>query len=138
MVTSYIYFFEPRHDISKNVVCVTSKGSDQPAQARSLIRALAIRLNMLLTKKHLEVLHLRGGFTGSSEFTLVKMPHRRVSYVLTNDNTVQSVSLAVSVALSILAIYVLLPFSEEVGTFCICANVNIKRPHWKTGVKLFV
>ena len=44
---------------------------------------------------------------------------------LSNDNTVQSVSLAVSVVLSILAVYVLLPFSEAVGTF----NVNIKRPH---------
>ena len=113
--------------------CACTK-SDQ-----SLSYSLEYSMNVkLLTKQHLEVLHLRGGFTGSSEFTLVKMPHRRVSYVLTNDNTVQSVSLAVSVALSILAIYVLLPFSEEVGTFCICANVNIKRPHWKTGVKLFV
>ena len=113
--------------------CACTK-SDQ-----SLSYSLEYSMNVkLLTKQHLEVLHLRGGFTGSSEFTLVKMPHCRVSYVLTNDNTVQSVSLAVSVALSILAIYVLLPFSEEVGTFCICANVNIKRPHWKTGVKLFV
>ena len=39
--------FEPRHEISNNVVCATSKGSDQPAHTRSLIRALAGRLNIL-------------------------------------------------------------------------------------------
>ena len=38
---------EPRHEISNNVVCVTSKGSDQPAHVRSLIRAFASRLNIL-------------------------------------------------------------------------------------------
>ena len=35
---------EPRHEISNNVVCATSKGPDQPAHTRSLIRALASRL----------------------------------------------------------------------------------------------
>ena len=39
---------EPRHEISNNVVCATSKGSDQPAHMRSLIRAFASRLNILL------------------------------------------------------------------------------------------
>ena len=39
--------FEPWHEISNNVVCATSKGSDQPAQKRSLIRAIAGRLNIL-------------------------------------------------------------------------------------------
>ena len=39
--------FEPRHEISNNVVCVTSKGSDQPAHMRSLIRAFANRLSIL-------------------------------------------------------------------------------------------
>ena len=39
--------FEPQHEISKNVVCATSKGSDQPAHMRSLIRAFASRLNIL-------------------------------------------------------------------------------------------
>ena len=34
-------YFEPRHEISNNVVCATSKGSDQPAHTRSLIRAFA-------------------------------------------------------------------------------------------------
>ena len=33
--------FEPRHEISNNVVCATSKGSDQPAHTLSLIRAFA-------------------------------------------------------------------------------------------------
>ena len=40
-------FFEPRHEISNNVVCATSKGSDQPAHTRSLIRAFASRLHIL-------------------------------------------------------------------------------------------
>ena len=39
---------EPWHEISKNVVCATSKGSDQPAHTRSLIRAFASSLNILL------------------------------------------------------------------------------------------
>ena len=39
--------FEPQHEISINVVCATSKTSDQPAQRRSLIRAFASRLNIL-------------------------------------------------------------------------------------------
>ena len=38
---------EPRHEISNNVVCATSKGSDQPAHTRSLIRAFTGRLNIL-------------------------------------------------------------------------------------------
>ena len=33
--------FEPQREISKNVVYVTSKASDQPAHTRSLIRAFA-------------------------------------------------------------------------------------------------
>ena len=38
---------EPWHKISNNVVCATSKGSDQPAHTRRLIRAFASRLNIL-------------------------------------------------------------------------------------------
>ena len=38
---------EPRHEISNNVVFAISKGSDQPAHMRSLIRAFAGRLNIL-------------------------------------------------------------------------------------------
>ena len=37
----YIYIYEPWHGISNNVVCATSKASDQPAHTRSLIRAFA-------------------------------------------------------------------------------------------------
>ena len=42
-----IFIYEPWHEISNNVVCVTSKGSDQPVHTRSLIRAFARRLNSL-------------------------------------------------------------------------------------------
>ena len=38
---------EPVNEISNNVVCVTSKVSDQPAHTRSLIRAFASRLSIL-------------------------------------------------------------------------------------------
>ena len=38
---------EPRHEISNNVVCATSKSSDQPAHTRRLIRAVASCLNIL-------------------------------------------------------------------------------------------
>ena len=78
--------YEPRHDISNNVVCATSKGSDQPAHTRSLIRAFArgLKYSMtvkLLTEQHLEFLSLKGGCTGSSESTLVKIPHCWKSHV---------------------------------------------------------
>ena len=33
---------EPGHEISNNVVCATSKASDQPAHTHSLIRALLV------------------------------------------------------------------------------------------------
>ena len=55
--------YEPRHEISSNVVCATSKGSDQPAHTCSLIRAFPIRLNILtlrlLTEHNLEFLSLK-------------------------------------------------------------------------------
>ena len=38
---------EPVHEISNNMVCATSKGSDQPAHTRSLIRAFASLLSIL-------------------------------------------------------------------------------------------
>ena len=40
--------YEPRHEISNNVVCATRKASDQPAHTRSLIRAFANHLHILL------------------------------------------------------------------------------------------
>ena len=39
--------YEPVHEISHNMVCETSKASDQPAHMRSLIRAFASPLNIL-------------------------------------------------------------------------------------------
>ena len=38
---------EPVHEIPNNVVCATSKASDQPAHTRSLIRDFASRLSIL-------------------------------------------------------------------------------------------
>ena len=40
-----INIIEPQREISNNVVCVTSKGSDQPAHMRSLIKAFTSHLN---------------------------------------------------------------------------------------------
>ena len=42
-----ILIIEPQHEISNNVVCSSSKASDQPAHTRSLIRAFASHLNIL-------------------------------------------------------------------------------------------
>ena len=47
LLGSNLIAFEPVHDISNNVVCATSKGSDQPAHTCSLIRSFASRLNIL-------------------------------------------------------------------------------------------
>ena len=38
---------EPVQEISNNVVCATSKASDQPVHTRSLIRAFVCRLSIL-------------------------------------------------------------------------------------------
>ena len=69
--------------IPNNVVCATSKASDQPAHTCSLIRAFATITVKLLTEheQRLEFLRLTGGCTGSSEYTLVKMPHCWKSHV---------------------------------------------------------
>ena len=68
--------YEPVHEISNNVVCATSKASDQPAHTRSLIRAFASHFSMivkLLTEHHLEFLSLKESCTGSSNSTHIKM-----------------------------------------------------------------
>ena len=44
---AYMSVIEPRHEISNNVVCATSKASDQPAHTRSLARAFTSRLGIL-------------------------------------------------------------------------------------------
>ena len=68
--------YEPWQEISYNVVCATSKGSGQPAQ--SLEYSMIVKL---LTEHHLEFLSSKVGCTGSSESTLVKMPHCWKSHV---------------------------------------------------------
>ena len=42
-----IKIIETQHEISNNVLCATSKASDQPAHTRSLVRAFASRLIIL-------------------------------------------------------------------------------------------
>ena len=54
LLRTYIWIFKqniygPRHGISNNVVCAISKGSDQPAHTRSLIKAFSGSLNILWT-----------------------------------------------------------------------------------------
>ena len=46
-IQNLILIIEPVHENSNNVVCATSKASDQPAHARSLIRACVSRLSIL-------------------------------------------------------------------------------------------
>ena len=43
----YTDYNEPVHEISNNVVCATSKASDQPVHTSSLIRAYASPLSIL-------------------------------------------------------------------------------------------
>ena len=65
--------------ISNNVVCATSKGLDQPAHTG---KSLEYSINVqILAEQHLEFLSLKGGCTGSSESTLVKIPHCWKSHV---------------------------------------------------------
>ena len=69
------------------MICATSKVSDQPtlyAQSdQSLCWSLECSMTVkLLTEHHLKFLGLKGGCTGSSESTLVKMPHCWKSHVM--------------------------------------------------------
>ena len=91
-----LVIIEPQHEISNNVVCATIKALDQAAHMRSLIRAFASRLNIL------EFLGLKGGCTGSSESTLVKMPTSWKSHV-----TAQLISLLVTFSFYILTMGIL-------------------------------
>ena len=74
--TFFLFKYKQRHEISNNVVCATSKASDQPAHTRSLIRACASRLNILLVLSYRSYIIWNCGCTRSSESTLVKLPHR--------------------------------------------------------------
>ena len=64
---------EPVHEISNNVVCVTSKASDQQSD-QSLCKSLEYSMIVkLLTQHHLKFLSVNGGCRASSESTPVKM-----------------------------------------------------------------
>ena len=85
--------YELRHGISNNMVCATSKGSDQPAHMRSLIRAFASRFRIPWLLSYWwntiwSFLALKVSYRGLSESTHVKchivrnhMP--RLNYILT-------------------------------------------------------
>ena len=47
IIATLHHIIEPVHEISNNVVCATSKASDQPAHTHSLIRAFASSLSIL-------------------------------------------------------------------------------------------
>ena len=61
------------------MLCATNKASDQPAHTQSdqnLYSSPEFSKSVkLLTEHHLEFLSLKGGRTGSSRSTFVKMPH---------------------------------------------------------------
>ena len=81
--------YEPVHEISNNVVCVTSKASDQPAHTRSLIRAFASRLKIsmivkLLTEHHLEFLSLKEAEKARPSLNMSKCLMHWLNYVLFN------------------------------------------------------
>ena len=90
---------EPPHEISNNEVCVASKGSDQPALTRSLIKAFATHLNIIWVLSYWQnsigVSMLKRGCTGLSESTLVKMPHCWKSHVaahsLIGENAIKNI-----------------------------------------------
>ena len=62
------------HQISNNVLCATSKASDQPDQSLYLPLEYSMTVK-LLTEHHLEFQSLKGGCRGLSESTHVKKPH---------------------------------------------------------------
>ena len=74
--------YEPRHEISNNMVLMCDQQSLRSACAvyaqadQRLCKSLEYSMTVkLLPEQHLEFLSLKGGCTGSSEFTLVKLPH---------------------------------------------------------------
>ena len=79
--------YEMQHEISNNVVCATSRGSDQPAHTQSLIITFAGCFEYsttvkLLTEWHLKFLSLKGDCTGLSESIIIKIPHCWKSHVM--------------------------------------------------------
>ena len=79
--------YEPWHEISNNLVFASKqrlRSACTYAQAdQSLFWSLKFSITVkLLTEPHLRFLCLKGGCTGSSEFTLVKIPHFWKSHVM--------------------------------------------------------
>ena len=71
---------------SNNVVCVwyvTCKGSVQPMQMHSLIRDLLILEYAMAEQHNFQFVSLKGDCTGSTESTLVKIPHCWKFHVIT-------------------------------------------------------
>ena len=86
---------EPVHEISNNVVCVTSKASDQPAHTRSLIRGFASRLSILwllsychFSEHHLEFLSFKGGCTCQNT-TLLEISCHGSDSIYSNSTTIK-------------------------------------------------
>ena len=82
--TATLEIYEPRHEVSNNVICATNKASSFRSACayalsdHSLCYLPECSINVkLLTACHLEFLLLKGGYTGSSESTHAKMPHCR-------------------------------------------------------------
>ena len=68
--------FEPRHEISNNVVYVWPSACSYAQSDQSLCWLLEYSMTVkLLTEKNLEFLSLKEGCTGSTESTHVKMWH---------------------------------------------------------------
>ena len=76
-------------EISNNVVCATSKGSDQPAHTRSLITAFAHHLNILpvklLTEQHFE---LKRRLQGLSKCHIVGSVMPRLKWALSQETLI--------------------------------------------------
>ena len=87
---------EPQHGISNNVVhvCATGKGSDQPEHTRSLIRAFASRLNILVLFRycpntiwslHLSKCHIVGNHVS-------RLNYLKISYTIKTTNVTEKSS----------------------------------------------
>ena len=77
---SYKNSNQPVHEISNNAVCAISRALRSACAYAQSDQSLCLSLEYpmsvnLLTEHHLRFLSLKGGYTGSSESTLVKMPH---------------------------------------------------------------
>ena len=80
-----------------NLVCATSKGSDQPAHRRGLIKAFASRLNILL---------LLGYWLNSILVSMPKRRHHRLIWVYTCQNaTLLEITCAAQMYFSVMTIW---------------------------------